>query len=111
MKSLGALVASVVRIWEIQRKASGGCGRSSSTGFAQMLASRVVDVDCGMLAEDNELNTRDLCEYWQVAEADGNRNKDSRSYSLRLNGKSEAAVQALNYADSSIAYRSLCELC
>lgn len=59
--------------------ANGDDGRLRSTGFAQMLASRVVDVDCEMQAEDSELNTRDLCECWQVVEADGSRSKDSRS--------------------------------
>lgn len=108
---MGAPMASVVRTWEIRRRVNGDCGRSSSTGSARMLASRAVDVDCGMQAVDSEPNKRDLCECWQVVEADGNRSKDSRSYSLRSSGKSEVGVQALDYADSSIAHRCLCELC
>lgn len=41
---------SEVHTWEIQQRASGDGGHSSSMGFVQMLESRVVGVDYGMQA-------------------------------------------------------------
>lgn len=96
MKSLGALMANVVRIWEIRQRGTGDGGRSSSKDFAQMLGSRVVDVYCGMQAEDSEPSTRDLCGYGEVVEADGNRSKDSRSCWSKSSEKSEVVAQALS---------------
>lgn len=103
---------TAVHTWVIRQRANEDFDRSESMGWLRMTVSPEAGEDCERLERDNGLCMMGLCAlcWMRMLRTAGSESKSLRSCWLRLNGTIVAVSRVRVYADSSPAYRCLCEL-